>query len=441
MQAFAVTKRYLSTRAAPASSSAVAATMRNVTPSRLSPEDNKHARIAWAYFDRFTDPGRGFCAATHPSNIDLSNTPPTHRPVTGVLSAWEMGATFQAILSAGRLKVISTNEMRARLEVCLHELATLPLNAQNLPGLSYSSTTLKATDRTGAAQPAHANGCSPRQIMRLVAGFITVAHHCPDFAPEISLILNAWDLDRLLDRGSFQPPQPAQNAAQPPPGEYLGYAQYAAKVACLVGLAAEPSLDPKPILSWRTYRAQALPNDQRQNPQAPHIITSDPFHLEALEFGWRHDMLDIAASLFLAQKSRFEQTGQLTALTEDALDQPPGFAIQGLLGARAPYASRGENGADLGRFRCLSTKAAFGWWALTPSPYAQKLLDGVSELQTRNGWQAGIFEASGRPNTILSLNTNATILEALHYKSLGPLFATPTKNARQISPPDALKSQ
>ncbi len=133
-------------------------------------------------------------------------------------------------------------------------------------------------------------------------------------------------------------------------------------------------------------------------------------------------MLEIAVSLFLAQKTRFKQTGTLTCLSEDALDTAPGFAFHGILAGQTPFASRSRNGADISHLRCLSTKAAFAWWALLPTPYSQKLLDAVSELGTPTGWQTGIYEASGRPNRALSLNTNAAVLEALHYKAYGPLF-------------------
>ncbi len=421
MQAFAVTKRYLSSRAAPSSTEAVATKMRSIIPTRLTPAQKKHARIAWAYFDRFTDPGRGFCPATRPPNTHAA-----HLPTKGALGPWEMGATLQAILCAGLLKIIPPPDMRARIEVCLHALADLPLNALTLPAVSYCNATLAPLDGHGTKVPLPVTGYSPRQIMRLVVGFITVAHHCPDLAPEISLILNRWRLDRLLNQGSFVPPQATQNTAHPPADTYLGYEQYAARVACLVGLNARPALELKPVLGWHTYRAQALPCDRRQSARTPHVITSDPFHLEAMEFGWRQPMAEIAASLLLAQKSRFEQTGHLTALTEEVLDRPPGIAIQGLLARASPYVSLDQNGANLDQFRCLSTKAAFGWWALIPSPYAQKLLDAVSDLQTRNGWLAGLYEATGRPNAVLSLNTNATILEALHYRAHGPLFAAST---------------
>ena len=133
-------------------------------------------------------------------------------------------------------------------------------------------------------------------------------------------------------------------------------------------------------------------------------------------------MLDVALALFLAQRGRFEQTGILTALSEEALDQTPGFALQGVLTADGPFSGQSHAGRNLTQLNCLSTKSAFCWQALFPSPYSQKLLDAVSELSCSDGWYAGQYEATGRPNRALSLNTNAVVLEALHYQVFGPLF-------------------
>ncbi len=55
-------------------------------------------------------------------------------------------------------------------------------------------------------------------------------------------------------------------------------------------------------------------------------------------------------------------------------------------------------------------------------PYSKQLLDAVKHLQSERGWYAGLFEADGSPNEILTLNTNAVVLEALHYKVFGPLY-------------------
>lgn len=53
---------------------------------------------------------------------------------------------------------------------------------------------------------------------------------------------------------------------------------------------------------------------------------------------------------------------------------------------------------------------------------AKKLLAAIRHLQSERGWYAGLFEADGSANEILTMNTNAVVLEALHYKAFGPLY-------------------
>ena len=72
--------------------------------------------------------------------------------------------------------------------------------------------------------------------------------------------------------------------------------------------------------------------------------------------------------------------------------------------------------------RAISAKASFGWWAVTRHPYTEKLLAEIQHLQTPEGWMAGLFEVDMSKNEVLTLNTNAMILEALHYRAFGPLY-------------------
>ncbi len=407
MQAFAVTNRYLKTRAAQDSVDALATLAAGVLPVSLGRAEVGFAQTAWAYFHHFADPKTGLCPATDQTDI---------------VSPWEIGSTLIGILCADRLDLITTRQARDRLSLCLQSVASLKTSKTAVPGLGYCNRTLRPVDFSGNPTN-HVTGWSARQIMRLVGGFIAIAHHYPDLAPEVSMTLNRWQLGHLLNAGHFRPSEPARGDAQvTPTPEHLGYEQYAARIACLVGLPVQAAMDLRPILCGHRHGDLLLPADKRRGGRAPPIITSDPFHLDAMEFGWRPDMLDVAASLFLAQKGRFEQTGVLTALTEDATDQPPGFAIGGLLARDLPFACISPSGGDLAHLRSVSTKAAFGWWSLLPTPYSQKLLDAVSDLQTPTGWQTGFYEASGAINSALSLNTNAVILEALHYRAFGPLF-------------------
>jgi hypothetical protein len=72
--------------------------------------------------------------------------------------------------------------------------------------------------------------------------------------------------------------------------------------------------------------------------------------------------------------------------------------------------------------RGISTKGSFGWWALMQDDYSQKLLNAVKHLQSDRGWYAGLFESDLSANEILTMNTNAVVLESIHYKNFGPMF-------------------
>jgi uncharacterized protein DUF3131 len=398
MRAFALSHRYQETRSAVDDPAALAQLAMAQGPTKISPLDRRRGQTAWAFFNRFTDLRTGFAPA---SDFHAG------------LSPWEMGATLLAITSADRLGLITRSEATTRVSQCLESLTSLPLCPNGLPTRQYCAKTLDALD---------SNGWSARSILRLVAGFIITAHHQPTLAPEISMIMNRWSLDRLLDKGRLWSGHDTGGKAEMFGDSFLGYEQYAARAACLINLPAEPALDPRPILRAQDYLGHALPGDKRLAGAIKPVITSEPFTLEAMEFGWRQDMLDLAVTLYLAQKARFKDTGTLTCLSEDALDTAPWFAFHAILAGQTPFASRASDGADLSHLRCLSTKAAFAWGALLPTPYSQKLLDAISDLGTPTGWQTGIYEASGRVNRALSLNTNAAVLEALHYKAFGPLF-------------------
>ncbi|NOX75002.1 MAG: DUF3131 domain-containing protein [Alphaproteobacteria bacterium] len=398
MRAFALSHRYQKTRAAIDDPATLAQLAMAQEPAAISPQAHRHGQTAWAFFNRFTDHQTGFAPA---SDFQVG------------LAPWEMGATLLAITSADRLGLITSSAATTRISQCLESLAKLPLCQNGLPARLYCTKTLRPLDP---------DGWSAGSILRLVAGFIITAHRYPTLAPEISIIMNHWQLDRLVEKGRFWSGTCKAGKTNMFGDCFLGYEQYAARAACLINLQAEPALDPRPILRAQDYLGHALPGDKRLSGAIKPVITSEPFTLEAMEFGWRQDMLELAVTLYLAQKARFKDTGTLTCLSEDALDTAPGFAFHAILAGQTPFASRACDGADISHLRCLSTKAAFAWWALLPTPYSQKLLDAISDLGTPTGWQTGIYEASGRPNRALSLNTNAAVLEALHYKAFGPLF-------------------
>jgi hypothetical protein len=179
-----------------------------------------------------------------------------------------------------------------------------------------------------------------------------------------------------------------------------------------------------PILRWQQYFDIRLPGDKRtaHTHGVSAVTTSEPFLLDALEYGWRSESYTVGMAVFNAHLLRYQRTGILTALSEDHIKGPPYFAYNSILVDSEPFISVTAKRKNVSDKRGLSTKGSFGWWALTRHPYTFKLIEAVTGLQTDGGWMAGLFEADMSPNRIITLNTNAVILESLHYKAFGSLY-------------------
>jgi hypothetical protein len=88
-----------------------------------------------------------------------------------------------------------------------------------------------------------------------------------------------------------------------------------------------------------------------------------------------------------------------------------------------------EEGIDASIFKTISTKAATGWSVLYQTPYCGTLLAAVKQLYyPEKGWYSGIFEESQQTNDVLTVNTNAIILEAFCFKKFGRLLSIYTKS-------------
>jgi hypothetical protein len=134
--------------------------------------------------------------------------------------------------------------------------------------------------------------------------------------------------------------------------------------------------------------------------------------------------------VYLVQEYRWRKTGILTAVSEDHLDQAPYFIYNTVFVNGEFWKAVTDGGKDAEAFKTLSTKAAFGWYALYRTEYTAKLLDRIKGLHDPNrGWYAGVYEKSGQPNRSLNANTNAVVLESLAFMQHGPLILP--RKARQ----------
>ena len=378
-------------------------------PQQLTETELQYARTAWSYFVANENQETGLVSAVN----NFSST-----------TLWDEGGYLMALTIAYRLGLISRSEAATRLSKVLNSFSQIELFRGKLPNKVYNTKSLKMTDYANNETP-DGVGWSALDIMRLVSGMLIATQEFPEHLFLAQHLINRWDLNLLVNKGRFQGIAVHGKAH----GVFvqegrIGYEQYAGLIGLKVGLPVELAAQYIPILRHQEHHGLQIPGDRRTKKThgVSSVTTSEPFLLEALEYGWRAESLPVATGVYQAQKNRFQRTGILTALTEDHIKGEPYFAYNALLVDYQPFISVTAKRANVSDKRGLSTKASFGWWALMRDDYGHQLVQTIQHLQSDRGWYAGLFEADGSPNKILTLNTNAVVLESLHYKAFGPLF-------------------
>ena len=130
-----------------------------------------------------------------------------------------------------------------------------------------------------------------------------------------------------------------------------------------------------------------------------------------------------AMRIYEAQAAEGERTGRAVMVSEDHIDRAPYFLYSSVFANGQDWAVIDEVGTLYPGLRTLSTKSVFAWHALLSTAYTTRLMAEIAPLENpARGWAGGIYEADGQINAALSLNTNAVILEALHYRQFGPFL-------------------
>jgi hypothetical protein len=373
------------------------------SPRPLTDQERQWARIAWAYFGPNVDPNTGlaFSVDKYPS-----------------ATMWDTGSYLMAVVSAQRLGLIERREFDERIARALGSLQKLPLFDGKLPNKAYNSSTLQMTDY--ANQPTERGiGWSAIDIARLMVPLEVLVWQYPQHTDAVRAVLARWNLSALQGEGEFVGARvDGQGRAELVQEGRLGYEQYAARAFSLVGHGATRASSYTQQLAWTDVDGVRVGHDRRTEREsgAHNYVLSEPYVLDGLELGWDRDSGELAWRVLQAQQRRFEKTGQLTAVTEDHLDQKPYFAYNTVHANGRNWFTLSDKGEDLSALRTLSVKAAFGWYALVDSDYTRRLVAGVVALnEPQRGWYAGLYERTGQPNKALTANTNAVVLESLAY--------------------------
>ncbi|WP_420473276.1 DUF3131 domain-containing protein [Noviherbaspirillum sp. ST9] len=378
-------------------------------PRPLDAREREWAQVAWKYFDNNTHPETG-----------LVNSVDKYEAAT----MWDTASYLLALISAARLELIPMKEFDARMAKALAALGRLPLFDAALPNKSYSTATLSMVDYANKPTP-NGIGWSAIDISRLLVPLNIIAWSYPAHGESARRVIARWNMQRLthegalfgvhvVNAGEFQHLQEGR----------LGYEQYAAKAASLVGLDVAEALDYRAQLDYADVYGIQLPHDRRdaRATGGHNYVVSEPYVLDGLEFGWDRVSREFAWRVYRAQEERYRRTGTLTAVTEDHIDRAPYFVYNTVYSNGKAWNTLTEKGEDASKLRSLSVKAAFGWHALYRSDYTAKLVGAAAKLfDPERGWYAGMYEEGGAPNKAITANTNAVVLESLAFIASGRL--------------------
>lgn len=375
----------------------------------LTAEEERWAKIAWKYFENNTIDKTGM--------VNSADKYPAS-------TLWDTSSYLMGLISAQRLQIISDDEFNNRTHKLLDSLAKLPLFEDKLPNKSYNTISLKMVDYKNR-ETIQGIGWSAIDVGRLMVPMNILVWQYPEFTTDVKDILDQWDLAAMVKDGSLYGAVREQEETQYLQEGRLGYEEYAAKSLQLMGYDVSEALDYQSWLKFIKIYGINIATDSRRPEEftAHNYVVSEPYILDGIEFGWDQVSQQFSNRLYAVQKARYDDTGILTAVSEDNIDQAPYFVYNTVFTGGKKWNAITESGEDASEFKSLSTKAAFGWHALYETDYTRKLIQTASKLHDEEkGWYSGLYEKTGEPNKALTANTNGIILETLAYKAMGPLL-------------------
>ena len=391
-----------------------------VAVSTLTQADKDAAEIAWAYFENNTQLETGLVDS-------IADFPST--------TLWDQAGYIFAFIAAKRLDIIDVDEFNARAENLLHSFSTITLYQDDLPNKVYNTQTLKMTNYANN-EVALGIGFSALDLGRFLMALRILELEAPHLGSQVRLLVNAWTPSAMSNEGELFGITELEDGAHEGQEGRIGYEQYAARAAALWGFDVSQAISARRVLGWETIHGVRVPIDLRLSTIFKSITPtlSEPYILEGLEMGFNHESQLLASRIYEAQEARFRDTGTPTMVSEDHISVAPYFLYSSVHSNDEPWAVVAENGERFDELRTLSVKAIFGWDAIYQTDYTAQLRDDVLDLGTPEfGWYAGRYEDSGEPNDTLSLNTNAVILEAIHYRAFGPFLNIESAENTELS--------
>jgi hypothetical protein len=382
---------------------------------KLTESETKWAKIAWRYFENNTNPQNGLVNAT-------DRTP--------TFSMWHVGDYLAALTAARELGIIEPHEFDERVSKVLAFLQSMDMSEASVPGKVYNTLTGKMV--TYENQPGDI-GWSAVETGRLLAWMRIVGERYPQYREYFDKVVFRMNFCQVVDDCGVMHGVTIDKGQRTSYQEgRLGYEQVGAAGFAAWGFDArrvwgEPKMETVNIYG---VPVQYDARESRQSGVQTPVLTM-PYVLLGMENGWRYpggfsgdaDYRRMADAVYQVQELRHEREGVLTARTDYQTREAPYLVFDSVFAAGYPWNTIGPDGKEYPKLALVSTRAAFGMWALWPGVYTDLLMRSVQDLYSaERGWYDGRMEDSGAARDSIGLSTNAEILEVLLFKVEGTLL-------------------
>ncbi|MFW8595550.1 DUF3131 domain-containing protein [Cribrihabitans neustonicus] len=356
------------------------------------------ARVAWRYFENFTDPGTGLCPAT----VNFAPGGRQHKAVT----MWDVGSQINGLIAASQIGLISRNSLESAIHRILPNIAGRTSQQRHLPQGWIRTDRHKWGNRDFDGSDAG----------RLLAALDNLRRHSRA-GDQLAELVGAWDLEKVIIGGEIFSVKDGVLKTS-----FVSHsAHYSALAFRRWGLSVKSP--------YEVFSQRSVPDGQMALLEAAARIGpigAEPLLLEAMELGMSAESAFLADVLFSAQLEEYGETGRLICVSEGPVDRSPWFFYQGLqldagsrtwaidtVGQEPEYRTPAFREANL----VFSTKAAYLWSAYQPHDYSRKLLRFARDkARTENGFCSSIYLKSGEPTSAYTdLNTNGVILQAIAH--------------------------
>lgn len=387
----------------------------------LTSDELQMAKIAWRYFENNYVPETGM--------VNSADKYPAS-------TMWDTASYMLGMIAARRLNIIDKAEFNSRVSGLLHTLATMPLFDDILPNKSYNTKNVSMVTYTNV-ETERGIGWSAIDVGRIMVPLNILVWHYPEHTNAVSNVLGHWNLDALVINSELYGADIGDGGQTILLQEgRLGYEEYAAKSFGLISQDVSRALDYEMHMELVDIYGVDIAADTRRPSEfgALNYVVSEPYILDGIEYGFDRTSRELAQRVFEVQRARFEETGTLTAVSEDNIDEAPYFVYNTVFADGKAWNAVTESGEDASQFRSVSTKAAIGFHALYQNEYTDKLVAHIAQnYDADRGWYSGIYESSGKPNKAITANTNGIILESLHYIEFGPMMSVRAPRASQVA--------